>query len=50
MVFEIRAHFTNMCSLVFENAKEKLNNAIVVIDKSGNLNFEINWQNICATK
>ena len=38
------------CSLVFENAKEKLNNAIVVIDKSGNLNFEINWQNICATK
>jgi len=27
------------CGLVFENAKEKLNRAIVVIDKSGNLDF-----------
>jgi hypothetical protein len=27
------------CGLVFENAKEKLNQAIVVIDKSGNLDF-----------
>lgn len=27
------------CGLVFENAKEKLQNAIVVIDKSGNMDF-----------
>ena len=27
------------CGLVFENAKEKLQKAIVVIDKSGNLEF-----------
>lgn len=27
------------CSLVFENAKDKLSNATVVIDKSGNLEF-----------
>lgn len=27
------------CGLVFENAKDKLTNAIVVIDKSGNLEF-----------
>ena len=27
------------CSLVFENAKEKLQNATVIIDKSGNLDF-----------
>ncbi len=27
------------CGLVFENAKEKLNRAIVVIDKSGSLDF-----------
>jgi hypothetical protein len=27
------------CSLVFENAKEKLNQAHVIIDKSGNLDF-----------
>lgn len=27
------------CSLVFENAKDKLDNAIIVIDKSGNLDF-----------
>ncbi|MBI4683989.1 MAG: DUF3800 domain-containing protein [Nitrospirae bacterium] len=27
------------CSLVFENAKEKLNRAHVIIDKSGNLDF-----------
>jgi len=28
------------CGLVFENAKEKLRNAIVVIDQSSNLDFE----------
>lgn len=28
------------CGLVFENAKEKLENAIVVIDESGNLDFK----------
>ena len=28
------------CGLVFENAKEKLNNATVVIDESGNLDFK----------
>ncbi len=27
------------CGLVFENAKEKLNNAIILIDKSGNTDF-----------
>ena len=27
------------CSLVFENAKDKLNDALVVIDKSGDLEF-----------
>ncbi len=27
------------CGLVFENAKDKLRNAIVVVDKSGNLDF-----------
>ncbi len=27
------------CGLVFENAKEKLNQAIIVIDESGNLDF-----------
>jgi len=28
------------CSLVFENAKEKLNHATVIIDESGNLEFK----------
>jgi hypothetical protein len=27
------------CGLVFENAKEKLRNSIIIIDKSGNLDF-----------
>ncbi len=27
------------CGLVFENAKEKLDNAIIVVDKSGNMDF-----------
>lgn len=27
------------CSLVFENAKDKLDNAIIVVDKSGSLDF-----------
>lgn len=34
-----RSFYKYTCSLVFENAKEKLNRAIVVIDKSGNLEF-----------
>lgn len=34
-----RSFYKYACRLVFENAKEKLDNAIILIDKSGNLDF-----------
>ena len=34
-----RSFYKYACGLVFENAKEKLDNAIIIIDKSGNLEF-----------
>ncbi len=34
-----RSFYKYSCSLVFENAKEKLTNAIIVIDESGNKDF-----------
>ena len=37
---EKRSFYKYACSLVFENAKEKLDNAIVVIDESGSLDFK----------
>ncbi len=34
-----KSFYKYSCSLVFENAKEKLDNSIIVIDKSGNNDF-----------
>lgn len=34
-----KSFYKYACGLVFQNAKEKLENSIVVIDKSGNLDF-----------
>lgn len=34
-----KSFYKYACGLVFENAKEKLENSIIVIDKSGNLDF-----------
>lgn len=34
-----KSFYKYTCSLVFENAKEKLDNATIVIDKSGDLDF-----------
>lgn len=38
------------CSLVFENAKGKLDNAVIVIDKSGNLDFRRQLEKYLKTK
>lgn len=35
-----KSFYKYACSLLFENAKEKLNNSIVLIDKSGSLDFQ----------
>jgi hypothetical protein len=37
--FNKKYFYNRTCSLVFEKAKDKLDNAIVLIDKSGNLDF-----------
>ena len=34
-----KSFYKYTCGLVFENAKEKLDEAVIVIDKSGNLDF-----------
>lgn len=39
--FPTKQSFYNYaCSLLFENAKDKLNNAVVIIDQSGDLDFK----------
>jgi hypothetical protein len=38
------------CGLVFENAKDKLDEAIIVIDKSGNLDFRKQLERYLKTK
>ena len=38
------------CGLIFENAKDKLNNAIVIIDESGSNGFKTSLQNYLKTK
>ena len=35
-----KSFYKYACSLLFENAKEKLSNAIVIIDRSGSLDFQ----------
>ena len=45
-----RSFYKYSCSLVFENAKEKLNNAIIVIDKSGNTDFRKQLQRYLKQK
>jgi len=38
------------CGLIFENAKDKLNNAIVIIDESGSNGFKTSLQKYLKTK
>ena len=45
-----RSFYKYSCSLVFENAKEKLNNAIIVIDQSGNTDFRRQLQKYLKSK
>lgn len=47
---EKRSFYKYSCSLVFENAKEKLDNAIIVIDQSGNLDFRRQLQRYLKSK
>jgi len=49
--FQIQESFYKyVCSLVFENAKEKLNHAIVIIDGSYSKDFEQNFQRYLKKK
>lgn len=45
-----KSFYKYACSLVFENAKEKLDNATILIDKSGNLDFRHQLEKYLKTK
>jgi len=45
-----KSFYKYSCSLVFENAKEKLDNATIVIDESGNLQFKNQLQKYLKNK
>lgn len=45
-----KSFYKYSCSLVFENAKEKLNNATIFIDESGNMEFKSQLQKYLKDK
>lgn len=47
---EKKSFYKYTCSLVFENAKDKLENAIIVIDQSGSLDFKQQLQTYLKKK